>query len=94
VPFSLSDYLELTDWAGRAIREDKTGAIPAPRLSPILECLNINPEAWLDTLQNYNINFNIIVGTRNAVRAYSASLERQWFSLTGSSLQLYQSAVA
>jgi hypothetical protein len=26
--FSLPDYLELTDWAGQAIREDKSGAIP------------------------------------------------------------------
>jgi hypothetical protein len=91
IPFSLADYLELTDWAGRAIREDKTGAIPA-RLSPILERLNINPEAWLDTVQNYNNNFYNVVGTRKAIKAYSAALERQWFCLTGSSSQLYQSA--
>jgi REP element-mobilizing transposase RayT len=93
LPFSLADYLELTDWAGRAIREDKAGAIPT-RLSPILERLNINPEAWLDTVQNYNNNFYNVVGTRKAIKAYSAALERQWFCLKGRSLQLYQSAAA
>jgi REP element-mobilizing transposase RayT len=93
VPFSLIDYLELTDWAGRAIREDIVGAIPA-HLSPILERLNINPEAWLDTVQNYNNNFYNVVGTSKAVKAYSAALEREWFCLTGSSLQLYQCSAA
>ncbi|MCU7865540.1 MAG: hypothetical protein KZQ92_16360 [Candidatus Thiodiazotropha sp. (ex Lucinoma borealis)] len=62
--FSLADYLELTDWAGRAIRADKTGAIPAP----ILERLNINPEAWLDTIQNYNKNFYGVVGTKKRLK--------------------------
>jgi hypothetical protein len=55
---------------------------------------NINPEAWLDIVQNYNNNFYNVVGTRKAIKAYSAALERQWFCLTGSSSQLYQSAAA
>ncbi|MET0008635.1 MAG: hypothetical protein ABW109_12295 [Candidatus Thiodiazotropha sp. 6PLUC4] len=42
--FSLSDYLELTDWPGRAIREDKSGAIPS-ELAPIQVRLNIDSEA-------------------------------------------------
>ncbi len=28
LPFRLPDYLELVDWSGRIIREDKRGAIP------------------------------------------------------------------
>ena len=28
LPFRLTDYLELVDWSGRIIREDKKGAIP------------------------------------------------------------------
>ncbi|MEJ6077627.1 hypothetical protein MT391_03620 [Vibrio sp. 1-Bac 57] len=27
IPFSLLDYIELVDWSGRIIREDKRGAI-------------------------------------------------------------------
>ncbi|MCU7933535.1 MAG: hypothetical protein KZQ99_01480 [Candidatus Thiodiazotropha sp. (ex Dulcina madagascariensis)] len=41
LPFSLTDYLQLTDWTGRAIRDDKSGAIPN-HLAPILERLNID----------------------------------------------------
>ena len=27
IPFALADYFEFVDWSGRAIREDKRGAI-------------------------------------------------------------------
>ncbi|MES9864633.1 MAG: alpha-amylase family glycosyl hydrolase [Candidatus Thiodiazotropha sp. LLP2] len=91
--FNLTDYLELIDWAGRVIRADKSGAIPA-QLAPILERLNINPEAWLETIQNYNKTFYGVVGTKKAVKAYSAALERKWFCLTGLSGKLYRSPVA
>ena len=29
IPYAFIDYLELVDWTGRVIREDKRGAIPA-----------------------------------------------------------------
>jgi hypothetical protein len=49
IPFTLSDYLELVDWSGRAIRSDKRGYIPesAP---PILSRLGVEHAALLDYL--------------------------------------------
>jgi hypothetical protein len=38
IPFNLVDYLELVDWTGRIIREDKRGHI-AENLPPILDRL-------------------------------------------------------
>jgi len=32
LPFHLVDYLELVNWTGRAVREDKRGAAPSPRI--------------------------------------------------------------
>ncbi|WP_410174042.1 transposase, partial [Microbulbifer thermotolerans] len=46
LPFQLQDYLELVDWSGRCLREDKRGAIDE-QLPPILERLQINPRYWL-----------------------------------------------
>ncbi|WP_439136300.1 transposase, partial [Pseudomaricurvus sp.] len=40
IAYSLSDYLQLVDWTGRAIRDDKTGSI-STHLPPILSRLNI-----------------------------------------------------
>jgi hypothetical protein len=65
--FSLPDSLELTDWAGRAIREDKSGAI-SRELAPILVWLNIDPEACLDSVKNYGKTYNTVIGTREGIK--------------------------
>lgn len=46
IPFSFGDYLQLVDWTGRAVRDDKRGAINK-NLPPILTRLNANNEEWL-----------------------------------------------
>lgn len=46
LPFALSAYIELVDWTGRIIREDKRGFIDNT-LPPILQRLNIKPKQWL-----------------------------------------------
>jgi len=40
------DYLELVDWAGRATRPDKRGAIPR-HIPPILNRLDLDPGRYL-----------------------------------------------
>jgi hypothetical protein len=87
--FSLPDYLEQTDWAGRAIRADKSGAIPS-ELAPTLERLNIDPEAWLDSVKNYGKNYNTVIGTREGIKWVTQAVGRKWFCASGFSLQIYQ----
>jgi hypothetical protein len=89
--FSLPDYLELSDWAGRAIREDKSGAIP-PDLAPILERLNIDSEAWLDCVKNYGKNYNTVIGTKEGIKRFTQAIGRKWFCSSGYSLQIYQTS--
>jgi len=50
--FSLSDYLQLVDWTGRIVRDDKRGAIP-PSTPPILTRLNIPIDQWLLNSQQF-----------------------------------------
>ena len=40
IPFSWKEYLSLVDWTGRAVRNDKRGAI-ANHLPPILQRLGV-----------------------------------------------------
>ena len=61
LPFRLTDYLELVDWTGRVIREDKRGAIDAD-LRPILERLGIEIKHWLFLTQNFESRFKSLVG--------------------------------
>ncbi len=46
IGFCSSDYLELVDWAGRIMREDKRGYIPGD-IPPILTRLGLEPEGYL-----------------------------------------------
>ena len=89
--FSLPDYLELTDWAGRAIRGDKLGAIPS-KLAPILGRLNIDSDAWLDSVKNYGKNYNTVIGTRKGIKRFSQAVGSKWFCSSGYSLQIYQTS--
>jgi REP element-mobilizing transposase RayT len=45
VLFAFQDYLELVDWTGRIIRNDKRGSIDTES-PPILRRLDISPEQW------------------------------------------------
>ena len=62
LPFRLSDYIELVDWTGRIMRDDKRGYINN-ELSPILERLNIDPKHWHYMTQHFESHFKGLVGS-------------------------------
>ena len=62
LPFRLTDYLELVDWTGRSIREDKRGANDE-NLPPILERLNMEPKHWVYITKHFESRFKGLVGT-------------------------------
>lgn len=68
LPFRLDDYLELVDWTGRQLRNDKRGAI-SQTLPPILDRLEIEPKHWLLMSQKFESRFKGLVGTAYAVKA-------------------------
>jgi hypothetical protein len=61
LPFRLTDYIELVDWTGRIIREDKRGNING-QLPPILDRLQMDPKLWLYTTQHFESQFKGLVG--------------------------------
>jgi REP element-mobilizing transposase RayT len=77
IPFQLTDYLELVDWTGRILREDKRGAIP-DYLPAILQRLNIDTRHWIYLSKNFESPFKNLVGTANNVRAACDELGKQW----------------
>jgi REP element-mobilizing transposase RayT len=76
LPFRLEDYLELVDWTGRVLREDKRGSIPAT-CPPILERLQIDPKHWLYMTQEFESRFKGLVGTAFKLKAACAKLGYQ-----------------
>jgi REP element-mobilizing transposase RayT len=73
LPFLLKDYLELTDWTGRLIREEqrpsvyKRGSI-SDELPPILERLSLNQDAWKTLTTRFELEFKQWVGSEHIVR--------------------------
>jgi len=71
LPFLLKDYIELVDWSGRIIRDDKRGAIKNS-LPPILERLSLNQDAWKVLTTQFEQTFKHWVGSDQIVQqAYS-----------------------
>ena len=62
LPFRLTDYLELVDWTGRILRDDKRGAIPES-MTPILERLNMDSKHWLYLANYFESPFKGLVGS-------------------------------
>lgn len=73
LPFKLEDYLELVDWTGRIIRDDKRGSIPTD-YPPILERLKIEPKHWLYIAKGFESRFKGFVGTAFKLKSVCAKL--------------------
>lgn len=76
IPFKLKDYLQLVDWTGRLIREDKRGAI-ADNLPPILNRLNIEPKQWLNSCTHFESQFKAFAGTQGKVKSLLQKLNKK-----------------
>jgi len=65
--YNLFDYLELLDWTGRAIRDDKRGFINSD-LPPVLTRLQISPKHWLKLSTEFESRFKGIAGTAESIK--------------------------
>ena len=75
LPFKLSDYLELVDWTGRLLRDDKRGAIP-DNLPPILERLGMEPKNWINTTSHFEKQFKHFAGKPNKIKTFLERIDQ------------------
>ena len=74
IPFRLKDYLQLVDWTGRAILENKCSCIPQ-HAPPILDRLQLDAKHWLSMTQHFESRFKGLVGASQALKAACKKLE-------------------
>ncbi|WP_428242850.1 transposase [Gynuella sp.] len=65
LPFPLKDYLELVDWTGRAMREDKPGFIAAEQPS-ILERIHLSDRQWHRLTRHFEKQFKCFAGQQSS----------------------------
>ncbi len=81
---TFKEYLELLDWTGRQIREDKRGAIPA-HLEPILTRLKLKSEDWVDSFKSFRKDFHTVAAPEEKMREIAEKVEVRWFHGVGAS---------
>jgi REP element-mobilizing transposase RayT len=94
IGFTLTDYLALIDWAGRAIREDKRGAIPeqAPR---ILQRIGLEGDRYLEHLKGHAATEKpTMLGHMDRIRQAVESLGRTFIKGIGEAQRLYRTSQA
>ena len=73
LPFHLKDYIELVEWSGRILREDKRGHI-SNQLPPILLRLGIPSETWRQLTKTFESQFSHFVGDPARLKTATAKL--------------------
>jgi REP element-mobilizing transposase RayT len=76
LPFKLTDYLELLDWTGRIMRDDKRGNI-SHSLPPILQRLGIESDNWLKLTNQFESSFKDLVGSPETLTHSLTKFNRQ-----------------
>ena len=76
IQFNLVDYLELVDWTGRQIREDKIGSISEEE-NPILQRLSISADHWAYLCTHFESRFKGMVGSVHSLERACQQFKRK-----------------
>ena len=77
LPITFPEYLELLDWTGRILREDKVGAI-ASSTPDILTRLGYTPDQWTTHLTASSQWQRKALGSTDRVRHYAKCVGQNW----------------
>jgi hypothetical protein len=88
LPMMLTDYLELVDWSGRAVRSGKRGAIDE-RTPPILQRLNIDRAVWQQAMQIRGNVFGRALGKLDHLRLHARTIGQSRIRGTGYAQRLF-----
>ena len=84
------DYMELVDWAGRAVRADKCGAIPN-HIPPILNRLGLDPGRFLHHMGGKSklTHHLTAIGSLDRMQALAKKMGQSFLKGNGLTRQLY-----
>jgi REP element-mobilizing transposase RayT len=80
------DYLDLVDWSGRVVRQDKRGSI-APEAPSALAQLGLRELQWQSQMLGIESRYWRAVGTAESLMAKARALGQCWLKGAGRSIQ-------
>ncbi|MCP3851941.1 MAG: transposase [Gammaproteobacteria bacterium] len=90
IAFALNDYLELADWTGRIVRDDKRGFIE-DSTPGILQKLQLDEYTWMETVQGYSKGFHSFVGPEEQLKTLCQKQKRHWVRGINACRKLFKS---
>lgn len=84
LPITFDAYLELLDWTGRILRDDKAGAID-PTTPDILTRLGFRADTWASNLTALSHWLPKAMGAKSRMKDYAHAIGRHWVWSIGSS---------
>ena len=79
VCFNLIDYIELVDWTGRVIRDDKRGAISS-EIPNLINSLGLDTDTWLKLANDFGKDYHGAVGSLEELALFAEHTGRRWVS--------------
>jgi hypothetical protein len=89
IPYLLMDYLELVDWTGRSIRDDKAGFIPSSE-PKILNKLGFTADIWMKSVGQFSDHFYSHIGSEDQLKAVCGKTEIKWLAGTKICRSIYK----
>ena len=85
----LSDYVDLVDWTGRAVRADKRGVItgPPPKL---LTGAGLSADTWLESVRDWGRRMWGVVGDPQNVERAATARGVRWCRGKHRAAQMYR----
>jgi hypothetical protein len=77
LPYTLKDYLQLLDWAGRAQHKDKRGIISA-EIPPTLSRLGVDSGSFLSELAGKQLSRGTVIGRATGAAAHAMATGRRY----------------
>jgi len=78
IPFTLFDYLELADFSSRLIIPNKRGSVKITQPAILTE-LNIEIDAWINTIQHFRRQYANFAGTKSSLIRCAHSHHHSWY---------------
>jgi len=71
------EYLELLEWTGRQLREDKRGLI-SNSLKLILDRLKLKTDGWVKSMTNFRKVFHRKIGSESTLISLASKYNKNW----------------
>jgi len=78
IDFSLLDYLELVDWSGRILREDKRGAIASHH--QLLSKLGLDEATWITLASRFGKDYQGAAGSLEELASFAEHTGKYWIA--------------